>query len=227
MTDQSFLHLLLQVHYPQMHGVDSDWVVVDVTTHEGLVELSDSKACNDCQKSRPQRNHCDRINLRVDTSDNTIEIVNFEKYINQFDNTSAAMKDRCDYIFVDGSSEHKKIAFCDLTCSEEKYVEPNGGKYPMGKRAKASEQMRKSLEHLLQDPLMAHYILTFPMKVCLFGWRDYYATDVSPQRGDATRNMLAFMNTPSAKAGTLTKTMPIIGHNFSFVQVKYPTVYQW
>ena len=123
--------------------------------------------------------------------------------------------------------EHNKIAFCDLTCSEEKYVNPNDGKYPLGKRAKASSQMRKSLERLLLDPLMAHYILTFPEKICLFGWRDYDAPDVTPLRGDAARNMLAFMRTPSANSRILAKEISVIGHNFSFVQVKYPSVYKW
>ena len=75
--------------------------------------------------------------------------MDFEKYVNQFDNTVAAMRDRCDYLLVDATDEHNKIAFCDLTCSEEKYVNPNDGKYPLGKRAKASSQMRKSLASLL------------------------------------------------------------------------------
>ena len=51
--------------------------------------------------------------------------------------------------------------------------------------------------------------------------------DVTPQRGNVARNMLAFMNTPSAKSGTLSQPMPVVGHGFKFVQVKYPTVYQW
>lgn len=226
MTAPMLLLRLLQVLYPLEYGIDSGSVVVDMTTCMGLVELSDSKTCGDCLKLRPQRNICDRVNLRMNVS-NPIEIVDFERYANQFDHTAAEMKDRCDYLFVDTSSEHGKIAFCDLTCSEEKYVNPNGGKYVTGKRAKASEQMRKSLEHLLREPLTAHYILTFPDKVCLFAWRDYSVPDMSPRHGDAAGNMLAFMNTPSAKSCTLTVVVPVVGHNFSFVQVKYPTVYQW
>ena len=228
MIDELFIDRLLQVHYPQEYGIDSGGVVVDVATYSGVVELSDTKACDGCQVLRPQRNQCDRVNLRVDTSAQHIEIVDFEKYANQFDNTVAAMKDRCDYILVDASAGHNKIAFCDLTCSEEKYVNPNDGKYPLGKRAKAAAQMRKSLECLLKEPLFAHYILTFPEKVCLFGWREYaFPADVTPKRGNAARNMLAFMSTPSAKSGTLSQAMPVVGHGFKFVQVKYPTVYQW
>ena len=227
MRDELLIDRLLQVHYPQEYDLDTHGVVVDMTIHRGLVELSDSKACDDCQGHRPRRAQCDRVNLRLDTSASPVVIVDFEKYVNQFDNTAAAMRDRCDYLLVDATDEHNKIAFCDLTCSEEKYVNPNDGKYPLGKRAKASSQMRKSLERLLLDPLMAHYILTFPEKICLFGWRDYDAPDVTPLRGDAARNMLAFMRTHSANSRTLAKEISVIGHNFSFVQVKYPSVYKW
>ena len=227
MKEETLIDRLLQVHYPQEYGLDAKKVVVSMATQTGLVEVSDAKACDACQKLRPQRAQCDRVNLRLNTSTHPVSIIDFEEYANQFDDTLAAMKDRCDYIFVDASSEHAKIAFCDLTCSEEKYVNPNTGRYPLGKRAKASEQMSKSLECLLCEPLMAHYILTFPKKVCLFGWRDYMAPDVTPKRGDAARNMLAFMKTPSAKIGTLTKEVSVVGHNFNFVQVKYPAEYQW
>lgn len=228
MKDELLLDRLLQVHYPQEYGIDSRGVVLDVTTHEGLVELSDTKACDVCQKVRPQRTQCNRVNLKVDTSAQPIEVVDFEKYVNQFDNTVAAMRDRCDYILVDASVAHNKIAFCDLTCSEEKYVNPNSGKYPLGKRAKAASQMKTSLKRLLDVPLLAHYILTFPEKVCLFGWRDYaVSADVTPQRGNVARNMLAFMNTPSGKSGTLSQIVPVIDHNFKFVQTKYPAIYQW
>lgn len=186
MRDELLIDRLLQVHYPQEYDLDTHGVVVDMTIHRGLVELSDSKACDDCQGHRPRRAQCDRVNLRLDTSASPVAIVDFEKYVN-----------------------------------------PNDGKYPLGKRAKASAQMKKSLERLLLDPLMAHYILTFPEKICLFGWRDYYAPDVTPLRGDAARNMLAFMRTPSANSGTLAKEISIIGHNFRFVQVKYPSEYKW
>lgn len=228
MTDELMIGRLLQVHYPNEYGIDAKGVNIDMTIHRGLVELLDAKACDDCQELRPQRISCNKVNLRVNTSAKCIEIVDFEKYANQFDNTAAAMNDRCDYILVDASEGHNKIAFCDLTCSDEKYVNPNDGKYSLGKRAKAAMQMKKSLESLLVEPLLATYILTFPERVCLFGWRDYAVpADVTPQRGNAARNMLAFMNTPSAKSGTLSQSVPVVGHGFKFVQVKYPTVYQW
>lgn len=213
--------------YPSLYNVDSSKIKVDIDVVDGNVELNDPKACATCLRLRPNRLACDKVNLRLDTSGVPVKIVDFEKYANQFDNTSAAMKDRCDYIILDGTSGHDKIAFCDLTCSDEKYVNPNKGKYPLGKRAKAFEQMKRSLERLLQEPMLAQYILTFPEKLCLFGWRDHTVADVKPQRGNVVNNMLAFLNTPSAKGGLLTQTMHEVGYGFKFVQVKYPAVYKW
>ncbi len=213
--------------YPMLYSVDPNRIKVDIEVCEGIVDLNDSKACDECLKLRPHRKSCDKVNLRLDTSKFVVEIVDFEKYANQFDNTSASMKDRCDYIMIDRVPRHEKIAFCDLTCSEEKYVNPNNGAYPLGKRAKAFEQMKRSLERLLQEPMLAQYILTFPEKVCLFGWRDYTTVSAKPQRGNASSNMLAFLNTPSARSGLLTQMVYEVGHGFNFVQIKYPTIYKW
>ena len=55
MRDEMLIDRLLQVHYPQEYDLDTHGVVVDMTIHRGLVELSDSKACDDCQGHRPRR----------------------------------------------------------------------------------------------------------------------------------------------------------------------------
>ena len=89
-------------------------------------------------------------------------------------------------------------------------------------------QMEKSMECLMQDPLLKVFIVTFPEKVCLFGWRDYDVPENStPKRGNALRNMQAFIKTPSSKSKTLSTQVNVLDHGFDFVQVKYPTVYQW
>lgn len=219
---------LLKILYPAHYGLATDNVHVDYSLKSGLVELYDAKACDACLQRRPERNGCNKTNLIINASTTPIGVVEFEAYIEQFDNTVAKVADRCDYIFVDGTADHRKIAFCDLTCSKEKYVEPNEGMYPLGKRAKATSQMEKSMECLLQEPLLKNFIVTFPEKVCLFGWRDYDVPDnTTPKRGNALRNMQAFINTPSSKSKTLSTQVKVLGHGFNFVQVKYPTVYQW
>lgn len=89
--------------------------------------------------------------------------------------------------------------------------------------------MEKSIDCLLlQEPLLKNFIVTFPEKVYLFGWRDYDVPDnTTPMRGNALRNMQAFINTPSSKSKTLSTQVKVLSHGFYFVQVKYPTVYQW
>lgn len=221
------IETLLGTLYPNLYDVDSTRIRIHIDILEGIVNLNDPKACDECLKSRPLRGECDKVNLRLDTSGIQVKIIDFEKYANQFDNTSAALNERCDYILVDGTSGHDKIAFCDLTCSEEKYVNPNKEKNTIGKRAKAFAQMKRSLECLLKESMLAQYILTFPKKVCLFGWRDYAVDEMEPQRGNVEANMLAFINTPSAKCSMLIQTVYEIDHGFDFVQVKYPTIYKW
>lgn len=219
---------LLKILYPAHYGLATDNVHVDYSLKSGVVELSDAKACEECLQRRPERDGCNKTNLIINASTIPIGVVEFEAYIEQFDNTVAEVKDRCDYIFVDGTANHRKIAFCDLTCSKEKYVEPNEGMYPLGKRAKATSQMKKSMECLLQEPLLQNFIMTFPEKVCLFGWRDYdVPDDTTPKRRNAQRNMQAFIKTPSSKSKTLSTQVKVLNHGFNFVQVKYPTVYQW
>ena len=89
--------------------------------------------------------------------------------------------------------------------------------------------MEKSMDCLLlQEPLLKNFIVTFPEKVYLFGWRDYDVPDnTTPMRGNALRNMQAFIKTPSSKSKTLSTQVKVLDHGFNFVQVKYPTVYQW
>ena len=125
---------LLKILYPAHYGFATDNVHVDYSLKSGFVELYDAKACDYCFQRRPERNGCNKTNLIINAFTTPIGVVDFEAYIKQFDNTVAKAKDRCDYIFVDGAAGHRKIAFCDLTCSKKKYVEPNDGLYPLGKK---------------------------------------------------------------------------------------------
>ena len=52
---------------------------------------------------------------------------------------------------------------------QREIVEANdGSSYPQGKRAKARQQMGKSIEVLVQETVTAVNLLTYPEKVCLF-----------------------------------------------------------
>ena len=158
-----------------------------------------------------------------------VSVLNFEEYITQFSHTQLDVTKRCDYLLFDDSNHHQKIAFCDLTCSESKWVEKNNGFCPEGKRAYATYQMKQSIECLLNEPLLSVDLLTFIEKVCIFGWREYNVPEAAtaPQRKSFTSNLEAFLTTPSNMAKILKTDTKCLGHHFIFVQVKYPTVYPW
>lgn len=217
---------LLQQRYPSEYDLPYDKVKVDYQVLCNSVVFSDDKACMQCHQRFPERATCNEENLKVDFGNKSVISINFESYISQFDHTKAQITERCDYLLVD-DKEHAKIAFCDLTCSEEKYVNDDTIRFRLGKRAKAIRQVRNSLEQLLRVALFDHYLLTFPQKVGLFGWRDYNATSDIDDMTSAEKSMLTFMKTPSSMSQTLRTECMVVGHNFEFVQVKYPTVYIW
>lgn len=220
---------LLSNRFPSEFSLDSIDISHYLTEKRDSFSLSDKKACIPCKKRREDR-ACKEEVLNIHSSID-ISVLDFEKYIEQFSETSLDIKNICDYMLFDENSNHykNKIAFCDLTCSDKEWVESNTGKYPEGKRAKAKSQMLDSLEYLLKNPLLAVDILTFPKKVCLFGWRDFDNPDeatVSPvHNNNVMKNMQVFGRTPSSMAKLLTSEKP--EHGFSFVQVKYPSVYEF
>lgn len=223
-------HLLAQ-RFPSEFGLNPDTITLLLEVKKGSFTLSDSKACTACKAvpSRTGRVSCNEEILNIQSSVD-VAVLDFERYIQQFSKTSLGIRDVCDYLLFDESNNHRKIAFCDLTCSDEKWVEPNTGMYPEGKRAKVKSQMLKSLEYLLKEYLLAVDILTFADKVCLFGWRDFdnpEVNTVAPVHDNAKKNMQVFGRTPSSMAKQLTSEKTILGHGFFFVQVKYPYVYDF
>lgn len=222
---------LLQEYLPNNYGADIAHVSVPVSVKIGAFVLSDRRACVDChlQPTRIDRSNCDEGILKIESNGQEVTVVNFEEYISQFDGTSANIRKRCDYLLFDDTENHRKIVFCDLTCSDNKWVEPNIGKYSEGKRAKAKKQMVASVETLLNVPLLDHAILTFAEKVCLFGWREYGVPEVpvTTERHNAIRNMQVFMTTPSSMARQLRQEIEILEHGFSFIQQRYPNIYNW
>lgn len=217
---------LLQQRYPSEYGLPCNKIKVNYQNLRNSAVFSDKKACAQCHQRFPERVACNEENLKIDFDNNTVISIDFESYIGQFDNTKAQIAERCDYLLVD-DEEHTKIAFCDLTCSEEKYVNDDIKCFRLGKRAKAIKQVKSSLEQLLRVTLFDHYLLTFPQKVGLFGWRDYNATDTIVGKKSAEDSMLTFMKTPSSMAQILRTECVVIGHNFEFIQIKYPAVYKW
>lgn len=218
--------------FPLEYGIDPAIVHVPIVRYNGPFTETDPKTCNPCQANpnRTNRMGCNREILKVNNNGEEIAVVDFEQYIGQFERYGAKVADRCDLVLSDSGRSHRKIAFCDLCCYEEKYVEPNtGNRYPEGKRAKARQQMERSIEELIQKSTTAVNLLTYAEKVCLFAWRDFDVPDapVTATRGDARSNVQVFGSIVSNMAAITTSHHQKVGHDFTFMQIKYPSVYNW
>ena len=219
--------------FPSEYGLGTNVIAVPMETHSAPFTLSDDRACDDCQgnPARLNRRGCNREVLRVDNHGETIDVVNYEQYISQYERLGKTVGEKCDIVMVDCGINRRKIVFCDLCCYSEKYVEPNeGNAYPQGKRAKAYQQMEHSIDALVQQSTTAVNLLTYREKICLFAWRDYDMPDmpIIATRGNAQSNVLVFGSTTASGLATSTTSQERrMGHDFIFKQVKYPSVYNW
>ena len=214
--------------FPVEYGVDPASIHVPIVRHNVPFSVSDPNACGPCQANphRAYRAGCNHEILRVNNHGEEIALVSYEQYITQY---GQGIGERCDLLMTDSGMERRKIVFCDLCCYSEAFVEPNTGKYPQGKRAKARQQMERSIDALINQHVTAVNLLTYHEKVCLFAWRDYDVPDVPVMatRGNARSNVQAFGSTISNLATTTTTHHQKVGHDFTFMQVKYPTEYNW
>ena len=213
--------------FPVEYGKDPASITVPIVRHHNPFSVSDPNACGPCQ-SNPQRAYragCNHEILKVDNRGEEIALVSYEQYIAQYEDIG----ERCDLLMTDSGEGRRKIVFCDLCCYSEAFVEPNSGKYPQGKRAKARQQMERSIDTLINQNVTAVNLLTYHEKICLFAWRDYDVPDkpIMAIRGDARSNVQVFGSTVSNMATTTTAHHQKIGHEFTFMQVKYPTVFNW
>ncbi len=184
--------------------------------HSASFALSDSVACQACNI-----NQCNQNILYIDTK-TRLSVLHFEEFVSQLDNTRAALSERCDYLIYDEEEDRNRIAFCELSCSSDKYVNPNEGR--VGKRAKAYSQLMKSIEALLSASPLDMEILSFRKKEALFGWRERNYTGMMDS---AMESMEAFSVTPDSEAEVLISQEPVMKHIFVFKQIKYPAHYQW
>ncbi len=214
--------------FPAEYGVDPASIHVPVVRHNAPFSVSDQNACGPCQANpqRANRKGCNHEILKVNNNGEEIALVSYEQYIAQY---GQGFGERCDLIMTDSGMQRRKIVFCDLCCYSEAFVDPNSGKYPQGKRAKARQQMERSIDALIKQDVTAVNLLTYHEKVCLFAWRDYDVPDVPVMatRGNARSNVQVFGSTVSNMAKITTTHHQKVGHDFTFMQVKYPTEYNW
>ena len=214
--------------FPTEYGIAPASIYVPIVRHNVPFSVSDPNACGSCQANpqRANRAGCNHEILKVNNNGEEIALVSYEQYIAQY---SQNIGERCDLLMTDSGMGRRKIVFCDLSCCSEAFVEPNTGKYPQGKRATARQQMGRSIDALIKQHVTAVNLLTYHEKVCLFAWRDYDVPDVPvlATRGNARSNVQVFGCPVSNMAKVTTTHHQKVGHDFTFMQVKYPTEYIW
>ena len=110
-----------EVDYKKYYKVVRDVVINARLISPGLSTFADNKACTECENSG--RKICDdEVVLRLN-SENPLAIVNLEDFFTKFDgNALSSVRDKCDLMLYD--NVHNRLAFCEMTCTQEKYVKP-------------------------------------------------------------------------------------------------------
>lgn len=212
---------------PQAYGLQRENVSLETKTFTGDAVLNDR--CSTCATKK--KHPCNEQNMLFNAGKSVVTLLMHEEYINQFNGTQLGSGRKCDFILLDDSENKYKIAFCDLTCSLARNVEPDREreKLPEGKRAKVIIQLQGSVHRLTSKEETKSYLESFQHRHCIFGWRDPFDTNVTitPQRGDVEANMLFLSIATSGLEPVLLHQESIDGVDFVFYQVKYPAVYNW
>lgn len=201
---------------------------VDVERYDSAFALNDKKACEYCRvlhRNDTPAFVCNGETMKVYPL-NPMAVISIERWLNTFPERVRRNLPNCDYIFADAESIYasRKIAFCDLTCSKNKFVEPGGSaKYPEGKREHALRQMSSIASLLMKNLMLYHYISTATDRRYIFGVR--YTDTVSVNK--ATDSMRTFGMTPSSTAPTISTTQRLNGITFIFSEIKYPSPLIW
>lgn len=192
----------------------------------GLLSFSDSKACTQCVKWNPQmENDCERVVLLCDSGNQMVETIELEAFIDQYANLKAISSGKkCDLLM----SDDQKIVFCDMSCTQVKYIDPfkmNDGTEKIGKRNTVRIQIENSISLLNGVPELAEAISTKQSKIALFAYRvkpektrDAFDSGVS-----ANMKVLGSLNRNLSK----TPMYSSMSNGFLFTEIKHPDVYIW
>lgn len=210
-----------EVDYKKYYKVVRDVVIKARLISPGLSTFADNKACTECESSG--RKICDdEVVLRLN-SENPLTIVNLEDFFIQFDgNALSSVRDKCDLMLYD--NVHNRVAFCEMTCTREKFVQPynNSRGHNDGKRAKAYKQLLTSIAKLAVVPEIATKICAYANKSALFAVR------LKEMSNERESSVLATMQRFSDFARSIQDGATLnMGNGFTFEVVQYPTIYQW
>ena len=182
--------------------------------------LFDSMACKACGD---RNRHCgteEVARFTVNDGDEVVSIAIEEYLLAYAKHYKKAQSCKCDYLHFD--SKGKRVVLNELTCSQEKYVNPfqNQEGLQDGKRIHAMKQMNNVVKLLMEVPDIAVFVDGFTTKHCLFSWR------IPEHKGNiAEQAMNAFM-APQRNVSNITIMNPMT-KGFLFVQQIYPCEYKF
>lgn len=214
-----------------------EWLKDDYVAHYGVTRrvniiirqlpksasntMHDEKACNECMDNSKDTCRNNPANLILNNSA-PLEKVDIEAFFSQFNGLDkASIKERCDMMLFDSSD---KIAFCEMTCCDAKYVYPYSNKKGshLGKRAKAYSQIKSVVDKFYTVPSIKLKFDSYKQRIGLFALREKSGSLFSGN-DTAEKAMLAMI--PQYTMGTGFSSD--MGNGFKFVTVKYPEVYRW
>lgn len=218
------LRQLINIGILKSTGIGSV-VPLPVSIYSNPFSLTDKNACNQCFSRMTKQNQaftCNRETLNVKPL-NPVAVLYLDPLFNSLKITGLK---NCDYIMGDAVNMYasRKIAFCDLTCSDPKYINPGGStKYPQGKRNYILEQIEDTAKWLMSDLMIYHCLSTATCRQIIIGIRH---NNIQVTSSPATA-MKAFTQTPSSTANSLTTKQIIKSISFDIVEITYPTPLEW
>lgn len=138
MTDDAYKEVFYNLPKENGIGREKDKIGLDIDSTCEIFELGDRSACIKCKKDNSSFADCNEKVLKVNPCNHRLVIVNHEDYISQFNGKKFAEGGRCDLLLFD--TEKHKIAFCELGCYSEIYVETK-----KSKSSKANERFDVSV----------------------------------------------------------------------------------
>lgn len=216
---------LLELYFG-LHYQSPKHAMVDSEIKNGRFSIVDPKACEDCKKFTPEHEtDCDKVVIYVDSNEHNVECIQLERFIDNYANLKAIPSGKkCDLLLMD----EDKIVFCDMTCSNAKYIDPyrmKDGTEKIGKRNSVRKQIENSITLLLNVPAIASKMKEKSSRIGLFAYRikDIPIDDNFDCKVKAS--MRSFMaNVDRSSTEPMFSDM---GYGFLFMEVKYPNIFVW
>lgn len=221
MTDDAYKEVFYNLPKENGIGREKNKIELDIDSTCEIFELGDRSACIKCKKDNSSFADCNEKVLKVNPCNHRLVIVNHEDYISQFSGKKFAEGGSCDLLLFD--TEKHKIAFCELGCYSEIYVET--------KKAKAQKQTKDSMSRFMQTPSGKDFVEQFAKKCLLFARRERMIVPSSgclqPERAKEELNMQVFNTNPASTSSLVVSDWKVDNVETQFVIVNYPSLYRW